>query len=155
MHWNYEQEARGRPQRLRGQRPTSSLAIVVPPFCNSFCRYIKWIQQNYPTDSRACSLVIERCLQKFGQSALPPGHALPSHLDHLHPFSGFSECEGYLLLHAVARNRNEARPLLSGGDDRVRAELRLRAHGTHLPGGHHTVVLPFVGDVDVRSRWTW
>ena len=90
-----------------------------------------------------------------GQSALPPGHALPSHLDHLHQFPGFSECEGHLLLHAVARNRNEARPVLSGGDDRVRAELRLRAHGTHLPRGHHAVTLPFIRDVDVRSRWPW
>ena len=46
------------------------MAIVVSPFYLSFCRYIKWMQQNYPTDSRACSLVIERCLQKFADSPL-------------------------------------------------------------------------------------
>lgn len=33
-------------------------------------RYIKWMQQHYPTDTRAYINVIERCLQKFSDSPL-------------------------------------------------------------------------------------
>lgn len=33
-------------------------------------RYIKWMQQHFPTDTRAYTSVIERCLQKFADSPL-------------------------------------------------------------------------------------
>ena len=46
------------------------MAIVVLFRFESCIRYIKWMQENCPTDTRAYLSVVERCLKKYADSPL-------------------------------------------------------------------------------------